>query len=128
MPDEIKKCPFCGGDAEADLNRFFVTYDHENGSAVAIYCTACSVEVSLCKGDLPHMTTDELYTECLKIWNRRSSISMETAQKLADALSKAWECADNGTYPIQVKFILDNTKEKVDAALARFNAEKGWQG
>lgn len=86
MSEEIKPCPFCGGDAEADLARGFVNWKGNPCNAVAIYCQNCSVEVSMCYGDYPHLTLEEIYSECLKIWNRRATASEGTMGELVDAL------------------------------------------
>jgi len=66
-------CPFCGEPAEVDLHRGFIAYDGKHGSAVAIYCTKCSADMTLCKRDFPGQDTSELFSMLLEQWNKRTA-------------------------------------------------------
>lgn len=157
MSAELKKCPCCNADAESDLAQGFIDWQGRAGKAVSIYCLACSMNITLCYGDYPDMSVDELYEMALNIWNRRSTVSIETAQKLADALKPyaqyQFATKDGDSFVVRLpihanrEFIqrrVDEYNESSGAsnlpdavvlevseaakALAAFNREKGGQG
>jgi hypothetical protein len=71
---ELKDCPFCGGAPETDsmrAHRSLVTGDL--GYHAAVYCTgSCSAEMTLCRGDVPHLTDEERLAVLVENWNRRA--------------------------------------------------------
>lgn len=73
-PTEIKECPFCG-------SRRILSYQKIN-----IWFVSC--EDCHCDGPLTH---DDIHSEesAIKEWNRRSTVSLKTAQDMADALCLA---------------------------------------
>lgn len=67
-------CPFCGGDAEADtLQGFRRMKDGNISTAVAIYCTKCTVQMSMCRDDFPEYQPDDLLTILTDAWNCRQA-------------------------------------------------------
>ena len=72
MSDEPKPCPFCGEPAEIDLSRGFRAFASGNmESQVAIYCTKCSCDMTMCYSDFPEYDVDQLRAILLGEWNRR---------------------------------------------------------
>jgi hypothetical protein len=68
--EPLKPCPFCGGDAEMDTRQAYVALGSGRlGSAIAIYCTACTASVSTCREDVPDITPEEMTDQ----WNRRAA-------------------------------------------------------
>lgn len=50
----LKHCPFCGGTPDLDaFQDYRAVKTGEPGTAVAIYCTVCNAEMTLCREDLP---------------------------------------------------------------------------
>lgn len=98
MSAEVKKCPFCGGKARhcADMS------DHW------FKCSSCD-----CIG--PTFKSED---KALAAWNRRATVSMEVAQKLADATRRVIQISDRD----------HDAWNEAKAALAAFNREKGGQG
>lgn len=68
---KLKPCPFCGGEAEGDQCRGFVNYKGRPSNAVAVYCTDCEVEFSMCYDDFPEYTPEHLMSMVVERWNRR---------------------------------------------------------
>lgn len=69
---KLAECPFCGQPAERDFQRPYCTWpDGERGSAVSISCSACSVEMMLCREDHPGVDAEDLMGELEYLWNRR---------------------------------------------------------
>lgn len=68
-------CPFCGEPAESDMRRGFVGYNYKPGNAVAIYCTKCPADMTLCQDDLPEHSPEELLSMLTEQWNRRQANS-----------------------------------------------------
>ncbi len=70
--NDLKPCPFCGGSAEYDLNRFFINYKGARTSSLAIYCIRCPCDMTLCFDDYTHMGRDELFSTLKDQWNKRT--------------------------------------------------------
>lgn len=69
---ELKRCPFCGSNAELDARRAYrelVTGTIKN--SVAVYCVACAAEVSLCQTDVPQLNVEEIKAILIGNWNSR---------------------------------------------------------
>lgn len=65
----LKSCPFCGGDAELDENQSFREFvSGKISRAVAVYCSNCSAEISICVPDVPDITPEQV----VDMWNRRA--------------------------------------------------------
>lgn len=67
---DLKPCPFCGGAAELDTRQPYTYAKHgqpRHGSAVAVYCTECSVQISVCHEDVPDIAPEAV----IEMWNAR---------------------------------------------------------
>jgi hypothetical protein len=70
---KLLPCPFCGAPAEMDTRRAY--RDMATGkldTAMAIYCTQCTAEKSMCLKDFRGLTTDEIAADLITGWNRRA--------------------------------------------------------
>jgi len=88
MGYKLKPCPFCGGQAELDANqafRAFVSGDIER--SVAVYCTSCSAEISVCVPDVPDIQPEQV----VEMWNAQLPVEDLAAlvQRLVRRLRKA---------------------------------------
>lgn len=71
---KLLPCPFCGGDAEADIAQGFRRIgDGRHANAVAIYCTKCTAQMSMCYDDFPQYSAQDLLTILTYAWNIRVS-------------------------------------------------------
>ena len=79
---DLKPCPFCGGPAELDTRRPFLTLGSgKPGDGISVYCVGeCSAEMMLCRGDVEGLT-DEMVID---LWNRRAVEPRATAFDGAD--------------------------------------------
>jgi hypothetical protein len=70
--NELKPCPFCGGDAELDTRQGFVylkSGQPRHGSRMTVYCRECGADIGICREDVP-----DVYPELVvEMWNRRTS-------------------------------------------------------
>jgi len=65
-------CPFCGGEAESDMQQAFRTLSGGYlSNAVAIYCTKCTAQVSMCHDDHKEYAPEDLMTILAEAWNLR---------------------------------------------------------
>lgn len=65
---KLLPCPFCGGPAEMDTRQGYINLSNgRTETAVAVYCTVCGVQASICRGDVPDVWPEEV----AEIWNRR---------------------------------------------------------
>lgn len=68
-------CPFCGADAEADIDQAFRRMtDGKLSSAVAIYCTKCTVQASMCHDDHPKYAPEDMLAILAEAWNFRTPL------------------------------------------------------
>lgn len=71
MSDNIKPCPFCGGEAELDTRLHYRDLRHGVVErAVSVYCRQCSAEITVCVPDVPDITGEQV----IEMWNKRSDI------------------------------------------------------
>jgi hypothetical protein len=69
----IKPCPFCGYPAEIDTQQPYRNFQSGVlGSAVAVYCTGCIANMSICREDVPDVDADMV----IKLWNARNKGSI----------------------------------------------------
>ena len=69
---DLKPCPFCGNPAEVDTLRGYSQYPiGKPGTSVAIYCTVCSCDMSLCREDCPGIDSMTLVDTLASMWNAR---------------------------------------------------------
>ena len=67
-------CPFCGGAAESDTMKAFRRMkDGAMSNAVAIYCTKCSAQMSMCHDDHPEYAPEDMLTILTEAWNLRQA-------------------------------------------------------
>lgn len=81
MSNELKACPFCGAPGEDDYSRHYrniVTGKVEQ--AVAVYCTSCSADISICLADVPELSRDDAMALCREQWNARPVESQAVSQ------------------------------------------------
>jgi hypothetical protein len=73
VSDGIKPlpCPFCGEPAEIDLCRGYRSPAGKLGNSVAVYCSTCSADMSLCEQDHPNYSRETLRDSLLSMWNHR---------------------------------------------------------
>lgn len=72
---DLKPCPFCGGDAEADLYQRFRAYQTgEPLDQPAVYCTQCSAQIAHYPGDIG-LSRDETMEFVVECWNARQRSS-----------------------------------------------------
>ena len=71
MGYKLKPCPFCGGQAELDSKQAFREFvSGKISDAVAVYCTKCSAEISVCVPDVPDIQPEQL----VDMWNTQSPV------------------------------------------------------
>ena len=84
---KLKPCPFCGGAPEMDAlqgYRNITTGRMEN--AIAVYCTACSADMSVCYADVPDIQPEQV----AEMWNKREAGDLAAlVAQLVRALRKA---------------------------------------
>jgi hypothetical protein len=88
-PTPLKPCPCCGMPAEFDyLQPYRALGDGRIGSAAAIYCTACSLQISECYRDCPERSEEDVQDFVRARWNLRVSHDALVAalEKLVAAL------------------------------------------
>lgn len=88
MGYKLKPCPFCGGQAELDSKQAFREFvSGKISDAVAVYCTKCSAEISVCVPDVPDIQPEQL----VDMWNTQSPVEDLSAlvQRLVRRLRKA---------------------------------------
>lgn len=96
MSDELKPCPFCGGDSELDTFRYFIDiYTGRPDDGVAIHCIGeCHAEMTLCRADVPDLSIEEIASVLTEHWNRRTSkpaVPVANLSKLAKRFESVYE-------------------------------------
>jgi Lar family restriction alleviation protein len=73
LSEDLKPCPFCGGEAESEWYR---DYRHirsgEVGRSIAVYCTACHADMTICRADVPELSAADIMATLIEAWNTRS--------------------------------------------------------
>lgn len=87
---DLKPCPFCAGEADSEWYR---DYRHirsgEIGRSIAVYCTACHADMTICRADVPELSADDIMAMLVEGWNRRDAVAStpESGTQAAAALS-----------------------------------------
>ena len=85
MNDELKPCPMCGGPAEMDTLRGYRRWsDGSVGNAIAVYCTECTLEISVCRDDVPDIEPEQV----AEMWNRRAQPAAQALPSITEQQSK----------------------------------------
>ena len=72
MSNELKPCPFCGGEAVAKfVSPYFVKEDYQ-GLCYVVGCKECGCSTSLYYS-YKHMYDDEAKEQAIAAWNRRTN-------------------------------------------------------
>ena len=72
---KLLPCPFCGSPAEMDTRRAYRNLATGHlGTAMAIYCTQCDADMTVCLEDHPDFGTDEIAQMLIAQWNKRVGI------------------------------------------------------
>lgn len=109
MTDELKPCPMCGSPAEMDTQRGYRRMrDGSIGNAVAVYCTQCSLDISVCRDDVPDIEPEQV----AEMWNRRVQPTTLAMQALENCRL----------------FAARHRKEEWSTTIRRFCAEGGATG
>lgn len=67
---ELLPCPFCGGAAETDSQQAYRNISTgRTETAVAVYCTSCGAQHTICRGDVP----DAELSDVTELWNKRAA-------------------------------------------------------
>ncbi len=73
---ELKKCPFCGGDAELDPRQGYRALGTGRmGNRVVAYCRDCGADMGVCIEDVPDITPEQV----AEMWNRRAAVEADRA-------------------------------------------------
>lgn len=77
MANELKPCPFCGGEAELDYEQGFFVASGKSEKRVAIYCTKCDADMGMCYSDFPEYDHDQMAAILADKWNTRPAAPVE---------------------------------------------------
>ena len=73
MSEELKPCPFCGGEAELDTSQ---AYRALSGGALGfravVYCARCGADMGFCYEDAPGTPREDIVNQVVDDWNRRA--------------------------------------------------------
>lgn len=64
MPEDLKKCPFCGAPAEYDSQRWIASTARSGYTGHSVYCSSLD-----CNGE---NGTHDTMEEAVEAWNRRA--------------------------------------------------------
>lgn len=69
-------CPFCGAAAEVDTRRPYRNISTGNiEDAVAVYCTECIADMSLCLRDVSPLSREDALVLVTERWNTRGPVN-----------------------------------------------------
>lgn len=73
MSEELKPCPFCGGEAELDTRQAYRALSGGTlGSRAAVYCARCDADMGFCYEDAPGIPREDIVNQVVDDWNRRA--------------------------------------------------------
>ena len=78
---KLELCPFCNGEADGDQCRGFINYKGNSANAVAVYCTNCEAEISMCYEDFPEYLPEHLMEMVVERWNKRDHLRTQLESK-----------------------------------------------
>lgn len=83
--EELKPCPFCGAAAECDSRQGFCGMGGHIDYQSAIYCTKCSANMTLCRGDSAELSDEERMRIITEAWNcRPDNATAELRRKVSE--------------------------------------------
>lgn len=86
MTEELKACPFCGGDAEMDTQQGYTNFaTGRTETGIAIYCRDCGAQHMICRGDVPDIEPEHV----IELWNRRAPSPGGVEGREPDAVERA---------------------------------------
>lgn len=100
MSEELKPCPFCGGEAELDTSQAYRALSGGTlGSRAAVYCARCGADMGFCYEDAPGTPREDIVNQVVDDWNRRApSPDMHEVVSLLETASVAlWRAGANST-------------------------------
>jgi len=120
---ELKPCPFCGGEAEADtMQGFRAMASGRLENAAAIYCRDCSAQMSFCYSDEPDIPREDVMANLVVAWNTRADLSDALLREAMEALGMAVDDLDEwvacGDSLAQAGFNMDGTADCAERARA----------
>ncbi len=118
MSEELKPCPMCGGPAEMDTLRGYRRWsDGSVGNAIAVYCTECTLEISVCRDDVPDIEPEQV----AEMWNRRAQPAAPAVCSSCDGTGKisglpcAW-CMQSAAPSVAPEPVAWTLQSELDAA------------
>lgn len=75
MADDLKPCPFCGGDAELDTQRAYrELVSGKIAHSVAVYCRVCNADMSVDPDECFAGDASIARAEMIDAWNNRKPV------------------------------------------------------
>ena len=129
-------CPFCGGAVELDTRRAYRSLEGRLGNAVAIYCTKCPADQTVCHADHPNLTVEEMVAELIASWNTRAALTApppsegDVAELLDECIAshrRLWNHTGDGCEGRSLESEADASRAAVLARMAAPKVQEGWK-
>lgn len=120
VTQELKPCPFCGGEAEMDtMQGYLILHSGELDNRSTIYCLDCDAEMGFCHADLDSWQIEAAIKNLITAWNTRAST--EAADALLREARAELNAADLGFGLPDASDLID----RIDTHLAGASHEQG---